>query len=716
MKGKILVIEDSAAQRFFLQKVLQNAGLKVETAKNGRDALEKLSAFSPDVVVSDIMMPEMDGLTLAKELKSSTEWQRLPLVLMTTLNEPEEIVAIINSGADYLFLKEFDPQAFQLFIEDVLKSGQRAASPGTQTLSVAYLSELREINASSDQLVTLLFSTYRSALFAAQRYYQLKMETRQAQSSKTAEKPEEHATRTLQIRQFIDEIRTPLHNVVNLLELLKEMDDRSEREIYTQLAFLNSDHITVTLNDLQKLIDFHERKPLLPFRNIDFNLRECIEDTVSPFTVSAGRKNIDLITRIPTDLPETFSGDPNYLRHVLFILLDNACRASQGGEILIEVTPLEQKESQTVLQIKVEDHGSGLKSAQQKDLKKLFEATNLEKIPGSLQQKYPGLFIAKQLVNAAKGNIHFETSKSSTAFYFTLTLQQARATTDLIGIQGAFNLKNMRALIFAPQWISGVVLEELLKSWQMDPKIIDDPGKILPTLEQANLAHRPFQLLILDSRPQTLEHFEIAKKIRENETFKNVKIVLLTNFGRPGDAQRCVEAGISAFLLKPVKARDLLHTLQSVLQLKPEDTTLITRHSLKEAARPLRILVAEDNRVNQKLMLAVLKRAGFEVELAANGAEAVDLFKQKSFDLILMDMQMPVMDGFEATRQIRKLEKDKENKTPIFALTASEDPKEMQGALKAGIDQVLKKPLNIAELKKHIENIMRNNDKLLVEF
>ncbi len=701
---------------FFLQKVLQNAGLAVETAQNGRHALEKLKAFSPDVVVSDIMMPEMDGLTLARELKTSSEWQHLPLVLMTTLNEPEEIVSIINSGADYLFLKEFDPQAFQLFIEDVLKSGQRVTSPGAQTLSVAYLSELREINASSDQLVTLLFSTYRSALFASQRYYQLKMETRQAQSSKATDKPEEHATRTLQIRQFIDEIRTPLHNVVNLLELLKEMDDRSEREIYTQLAFLNSDHITVTLNDLQKLIDFHERKPLLPFRSIDFNLRECIEDTVSPFTVSAGRKNIDLITRIPTDLPETFSGDPNYLRHVLFILLDNACRASEGGEILIEVTPLEQNESRTNLQIKVEDHGSGLKSAQQKDLKKLFETTNLEKIPGSLQQKYPGLFIAKQLVSAAKGNIHFKTSKSGTAFYFTLTLQPARASTDMIGIQGVFNLKNMRALIFAPQWISGVVLEELLKSWQMDPKIIDDPEKILPTLEQANLAHRPFQLLILDSRPQTLEHFEIARKIRENNNFKNVKIVLLTNFGRPGDAQRCVEAGISAFLLKPVKARDLLHTLQSVLQLKPEDSTLITRHSLKEAARPLRILVAEDNRVNQKLMLAVLKRAGFEVELAANGAEAVDLFKQKTFDLILMDMQMPVMDGFEATRQIRKLEKEKKSKTPIFALTASEDPKEIQGALKAGIDKVLKKPLNINELKKHIETIMRNNDKLLVEF
>ncbi|NOX87463.1 MAG: response regulator [Calditrichaeota bacterium] len=715
MKAKILVVEDSPSQRFIIARFLQNHGFPVETAKDGKEALKKMPEFNPRLIISDIMMPEMDGAALCRQIKSDPRWQSVPVVLMTALNEPEEIVKIISAQADYLFLKEFDPVAFVHFIKDVLNNSHReAASDEIQTFKTFYYSREQKIEAHDSRLLTLLLSSYRSALFAYQRYFRLKHEVKKLQDGVAGNLTKidpKLRYRFTQINQLAEEIRTPLNNLFSIFELLREADQKQEREVYYHLAMMNSEHISAALDGLQNISRYQSESEQIHAQPVEFNLRECIEDTLSPFTVRVARKQIELITRIPPSVPEFVIGEPNYLRRILFILTDNACKYSDQGNVLIETEELERDDKAVKLKFTISDNGGGLSPEKNEEIARLFDGIFEGTISEEMQDSCPGLFIASKLTAALGGKIGFKSDKTGSEFYFILQFNLAEKPSELIKMQSGFDLKGVKIMVYARQWITGVILEELLKSRAAEPKIINDQNEITRLLLQANRSRRPYRLLILDSGANDPSAFDIAQQIKQEDALKNLKIILLTSFGRRGDARRCLETGISAFLLKPVKAGELLQTLETVLQSKAQPQTLITRHTLKEFAQPIKILIAEDNRDNQKLMTSVLKKAGFEVELAGNGKEAVELFKRKSFDLILMDMQMPVMDGYQATREIRSLEESYGTHIPVIALTASGDAREIRGSLNAGVDKVIQKPLKMNKFKGIIKELFGNSKK-----
>ncbi len=721
MEAKILVVEDSAAQRFLLTKILQENGFEVRNCENGQSALQTLTEYTPDLIISDIMMPEMDGPTLCKTLKQDTSWQTTPIVLMTTLNEPTEIFKIIESQADYLFLKEFEPDTFINFVEDVLHARDNKVDQkdGNDVL-VSVLKRIYPVHGNKKQLAQLLISTYRSALQAYDRYYRLKHEIKELQNSfknQLKEKEENTQYRYTQIGLLAEEIRTPLNNLFQIFELLQKADISQEHDVYLQLATLNAQHIANSLDDLQTIAHFKNKFEQIPARFIEFNLRECVDDALSPFGVQAGKKGIELIFRLPPDIPEFVKGEPNYLRHVLFILLDNACRFTEKGSVTLQVEKVNDDNADLKLRFIVRDTGKGLDDQKKKELKQLFGQIDKlsAKATEKLREAYPGLFVATRLVRSLKGVMDFESSDSGSTFSFTLPMETANPPAEIIRLGFNAELKNIPVLILSEEWLNGIVLEELLNSWGANVKVTQEADKVVPILLQAQKSKHPYRLFIFDSSAHGTSSFKIMETLRGQSELSSLKKILLTSFGQRGDALRCIEYGVSAFLLKPIKAKELYQTIQTVLQINTSTNVLITRHTLKETARPLRVLVAEDNRVNQKLMMAVLGKEGYEIELATNGEEAVSLYKQKPFDLILMDMQMPVMDGFQATREIRRLEEGSDKHTLIFALTASEDPREIQGAHSAGVDEVLRKPLNLPALKDILKKYLEDANKIGVE-
>ncbi len=721
MEARILIVEDSAAQRFLLSKILKEHGFEVTEAENGQKALQILNEFSPDLIISDIMMPEMDGPTLCRTLKEDSSRSDTPIVLMTALSEPTEIFKIIESKADYLFLKEFEPEAFVIFVEDILHAQDNHMTQTTDgAVPVSFLKRIFPVTGDKKQLARLLISTYRSALHAYDRYYRLKHEIKQLENAHQQQlkaKDEKNRYRYMQISLLSEEIRTPLNNLFQIFELLQEAQIKQEHEVYLHLAALNTQQIAKSLDDLQTIAHFKNTTEQIPPQIMEFNLRECLDDALSPFGVQAGTKHIELIFHLPPGIPPFVKGEPNYLRHIIFILTDNACRFTEKGSVSLKVQKEQKDEDDFTLKFIVQDTGPGLSTQKQKELRQLFrEQNNLPaKTLRKLSEANPGLFVAARLVHSLQGTIDFESSNSGSTFYFSLPMAPAAAPPEIISVGRKTSLEKTSVLILAEEWLNGIVLEELLAGWGAEVKVVNKAAQVLPSLQQAMHSKHPYHLFIMDSSARSASPFELLKTLQKQNELRSLKKILLTSFGQRGDALRCIDYGVSAFLLKPVKAKELYQTIQTVLQTDFGSDLLITRHSLKEAARPLRVLVAEDNRVNQKLMTALLGKEGYEIALATNGLEAVNLYKQKPFDLILMDMQMPIMDGFQATREIRQLEKETDRHVLIFALTASEDPKEIQGAYTAGVDEVLRKPLNLPALKDILKKYLQDAQKIAVE-
>ncbi len=696
MAKNILIVEDSAAQRFFLEKILKNEGYLVTSAVNGKQALEKIFEQKPDLILSDIVMPELDGFEFTRKLKNDPELQTIPVILMTTLNEPIEVLNIIECGADYLFLKEFEPNALTSFLKDVLaNTSLSTALQPKEVLKNYYLGENRQITINNQQALNLLLSTYRSALHAYQRYYKFKFELNKIQKQLKQNISDAPKLEIPLLKSLVNELRTPINNLIHLTDLLKNTPDTEEREIQTQLAHLNTDHLLTILNDLQKTLDFKEKGQKIPVQKTTFSLRDCLEEAISPFTIQTGQKQVQIILHIEPQVPLQIKGDPNYLKHLTFSIVDLLLQHLKNCEIVINI---QQSKHQTL-------HGI-FSFPKNKALEKLFSQLEAENTNNE-QTAIDFLKICQKKLNY---QIHFKKSSNEqqqieVLIPYPAAVQEkpvlSKQTKDL-------NPSSVRVLIYSEQWLSGLVMEELLQQWSFETKQINESKKIVPNLKQAHLAQKPYHLLLFDVHPENNTYFELIRQWHSSVDFPMPAIILLTPFGRPGDAKRCIESGVSAYLLKPIRSKDLKKALNAALNAPQKPTELITRHSLKEEQTQFHILIAEDNRVNQKLMVSILKRAGFEVELAVNGLEAVELFKQKKFDLVLMDMQMPIMDGFRATREIRKLEAKRKTNTPIFALTASDDEREIQGALNAGVNKVLRKPLNLKilnnEIRKHNQN------------
>jgi CheY-like chemotaxis protein len=460
------------------------------------------------------------------------------------------------------------------------------------------------------------------------------------------------------------------------------------------------------LSIIKDILDFSKIEAgKLELESIPFDLRESLGETMKAVSYRAHQKGLELIYEVQPDVPEALLGDPGRIRQILVNLIGNAIKFTDVGEIFVGIEEESQTSNSTSLHFSVKDTGVGIPVEKQKAI---FEA--FSQADGSMARKYGGtglgLTICTRLANLMGGNcwVESQTGEGST-FHFTVKL----AAQDTTGARPAFlrpeQLRDVHALIVDDNITNRGVLCGMLSCWGMKPTGVEGGQSALKALEMAKSFGHPFPLIVIDGQMPEMDGFTLAERIQKDPELVGATIMMLTSAGHLGDAARCRQLGISAYLVKPIRQRELLDAICGVLSEAPKKrgVPLVTRHTLREIKNRLRVLLAEDNAVNQMLAVRLLEKRGYTVTVAVNGRGALAAFEKESFDVILMDVQMPEMDGFEATAAIRVREKSTGGHIPIIAMTAHSLVGDQERCLAAGMDSYVSKPIRTHQLFSVIE-------------
>jgi PAS domain S-box-containing protein len=500
------------------------------------------------------------------------------------------------------------------------------------------------------------------------------------------------------------ELRTPMNGIVGMTELALATDLTSEQQEYLTMVKSSADSLLGVINDILDFSKIEAGK--LEFESIEFNFRSSLEATLKLLAPRAHEKGLELNCRVEPEVPEVLIGDPSRFRQIIVNLAGNAIKFTERGEVTVQVEQRPEKAGAVVLHVSVVDTGIGIPEGKQEAIFGAFTQAD-----GSTTRRYGGtglgLSISRQLVAMFGGRLWLESvvGQGST-FHFIARFavgsprQTPRSTVDLKGIP---------VLAVDDNSTNRRILEELLTHWQMNPCLAEDGRGALMQLQQAADAGRAFRLVIVDGEMAGMDGFTVVEQVKQDPRLATTAIMMLTSAGQRGDAVRCRELGVAAYLTKPIGQAELLDAIRQVLGTKAEKTDesprLVTRHTLQEGKKGLHILLAEDNLVNRTVAVRLLEKHGNSVEVAGDGREVLSKLETAKFDLILMDVQMPEIDGFEATAAIRKIEQTKGGHVPIIAMTAHALKGDREHCLAVGMDGYIAKPIHVEELLKEIENV-----------
>ncbi len=503
------------------------------------------------------------------------------------------------------------------------------------------------------------------------------------------------------------EIRTPLNGVMGMTELALGTGLTPEQREYLETVKLSADSLLIVINDILDFSKIEAGKIDLDIS--EFSLRDSLEETLKTLALRADEKGLELLCEIAPEVPAVVRGDSSRLCQVVINLVGNAIKFTHEGEVALNVQVEAEGAQDRILHFTVSDTGIGIPADKQKSIFDPFSQADT-----STTRKYGGtglgLTISTRLLKMMGGTIWLESEVGrGTRFHFTVRVGSSGKAVEVGTIAPPEILRGVKVLVVDDNRTNRRILEGMLKRWEMKPASVEGGEEALAELSLAREAGVPYRLILTDMHMPGMDGFALVERIRQRPELFAATIMMLTSAGHRGDAARCQALGVSAYLLKPIRQSELRQAIARVLGAGEQGGAipLVTRYSLQDTRDPttvLRILLVEDNPVNQRLATRLLEKRGHRVILAANGREALEVLATESFDLVLMDVQMPEMDGLEATALIREREKGTGVHQPVIALTAHAMKGDREKCLAGGMDAYLTKPIQPQELDDLLES------------